>query len=262
MNFVHLNALTEITINLHEDRSDTLSGLCRSMISNETEFSVNFIGFGGRTIVSVEFDKIDHILSVKKTWSFFSDKIKILLEDNGHVFFLNTDNLFCVTNSKNQTQIRVLSDIPFNQAIIQARIDTNHHLFFGHFNELLIIYEIRDAQIVDLWEIETGPTLFPISVRGKYVVLKCRDNILAINVNDWIGNTCDILRINPEYITVDIIDRNTFLAYYSMNFEGRVITFETSGSNIIDQLSFFDSSLTQSTVEFGRYLCISGKTLI
>lgn len=226
---------------------------------------MNFIGFGNRNISSFGIDKGNHQLSVQKTWSFFSDKIKILFESNDNVFLLNSEKHFCVTNSKNQSVVRVLSDILFDQAVMISDFKSSSIYLIGRSESDLIILKISNNEVIDKRYIDCDPIESSINIRGKFCIVNTRDHILIVGICKSEELTYEIFKIKKNFNTVEVLERDEdnsslkIMGYSYDDSEGRICTFSTADETVQRCIHFKDSSLTQSKIEFGQYLCFSGK---
>ena len=241
-----------------------LIGIRHSLISFESDSNLSFIGFGNRNISAFGIDKSSHQLSVQKIWSFFSDKIKILFESNDDVYLLNSEKHFCVTNSKNQSIVRVLSDLLLDQAVIISDVKSSSLFLLGQCGSNLIMLEISNNEIIEQRRIISGVIESPIYIRGKFCFINTRDHILIARFRKSGELPYEIFKIKREFNTVDVLDRDEdcaslrILGYRNDESDGQICTFSTSDESIQRCISFKDSSFNQSKIEFGRYLCFSG----
>lgn len=239
-------------------------GTRHSIISADSDSSLNLIGFGNRNISSIFIDKNKHQLYIQKTWSFFSDKIKILYESDDIVYFINSEKHICIANSKNQSNVKVPSDLLLDQAVMFSSIKSNHLYLIAECESDLVIFKISNNQIVDQRRITCGPIEAPICLRGNFCIVSTRDRILVICFNDYGETPYEIFNIKTEFKAIDVLGRNEdndslkLLGYRGSESEGQICIFKTSDNSIQQSISFRDSSFTQSKIEFGRFLCFSG----
>lgn len=235
-----------------------------STISNESTSNLSLIGRGKRNVSSFTIDKNSHQLLVQKTWSFFSDKIKILYEFDDNVFLLNSENILCVTNSKNQSVISPLSDLFLNQAVMYSEIGSNYLYLITECQSDLMIFEIYNNEIVEQHRIDCAPVEAPIRLRGNFCIVNTHEQTVLVRFSGSKESPYEIFKITPEFKNVDILDFSekngalTILGYKIEESEGQICTFDTLEHSIQRRISFKDSSLAQSNIEFGRYLCFSG----
>lgn len=239
-------------------------GIRHASILNETISNLTLIGRGKRNVSSFSIDKNTHQLSVQKTWSFFSDKIKILYESDDNVFLLNSENILCVTNSKNQSVIKVLSDLFLDQAVMYSDIGSNSLYLVADCQSTLKIFKISNNEIVEQHRISCAPVEAPIRLRGNFCVINTREQMVLVRFSGLSESPYEIFKIMPQFDSVDILNRNeengslTILGYKLAESEGQICTFDTLECSIQRSISFKDAFLAQSKIEFGRYLCFSG----
>lgn len=201
---------------------------------------------------------------VQKTWSFFSDKIKILYELDDNVFLLNAENILCVTNSKNQSVVKALSDLFLDQAVMYSDIGSNSLYLIAECQYSPIIFKISNNEIVEQNRIDCAPVEAPIRLRGNVCIINTRDQMVLVRFSGSNESPYEIFKITREFDNVDILDQSEetgalkILGYKIEQSEGQICTFDTAEYSIQQIISFKDPSLAQSNIEFGRYLCFSG----
>lgn len=226
---------------------------------------MNLIGLGSRNISSFCIDKDNYELTVQKTWSFFSDKIKILFESGDNVFFLNSEKFLCLTNSKNQSIVRVISDLLLEQAVMFSDVRSNCLYLIAECESALVILKILNNEIIEQKTFACDAIESPICLRGNFCFIKTHHQILVLHFNNMSESFCETFKIKSEFNSIDILGRDDengsfcILGYNFSESEGKICTINTSECTIQRTISFKDSSLVQSKIEFGRYLCFSGK---
>lgn len=262
VDFTHIDELCVEEIILQSSYND-LIGIRYSLVSFESNSNLNFIGFGNRNISAFGIDKHSHQLSVEKTWSFFSDKIKILFELGDNVYLLNSEKYFCVTNSKNQSVVRVLSNLLFDQAVMISDTKSNSIYLLGQCESNLIVLEVSNNKVIDERHINCGPIQSPINIRGKFCIFSTYEHTLILSLSKSGVSPYEIFKIKEKFGTVDVLDRDDdnsalrVVGYRIHESDGQICIFNTSDETIQKCIPFKDSSLNQSKVEFGRYLCFS-----
>ena len=203
-----------------------------------------------------------------KTWSFFSDKIKILFEKDNNVFLLNSERKFCITNSRNQAMVRVLSDRTFDQAVIFSEPDSESLFLIAYCNDVLAIFELRSTEIANTWEIENGPILSQICIRGSIFTVKIVDQTLVLKFKPSGDRPYEIFKIKTDCIALDVLsfDRNdncdqmNLLGYKISEADLCISTINTLSESNHKLFSLNDPSIQKSVLEFGKFLCFSGKS--
>lgn len=245
------------------------SGYNRIIIPYESESTLNAIGFCNRNVSSVEFDKLSCEFSIKKTWPFFSDKIKILYEKGTDVFFLNSEKMLCVTNSRNQAMLRVLSSDTFNQAIIFAESQSSSLFLLVECKKYMKILELSNIEVLNVWSIDSHPISSDICVRGKFFIVKTIDQTLVLQFNGASKLPFDMCTIKSEHDDIDILNREQDghidqlnLIGYKLSESGiKISSFYSTDYLIRNVILFNDPTLSKSKLEFGKCLCISGNII-
>lgn len=241
-----------------------LVGIRHLLISFESDSNLNFIGLGNRIISAFGIDKNSHQLFVQKTWSFFSEKIKILFESNDYVYLLNSENHFCVTNSKNQSIFRVLSDLLLDQAVMITDVKSKSLFLLGQCGSNLVMFEISNNEVIEQRFIACCTIESPICIRGFFCVVNTCDHILIVGFRKSGELPYEIFKIKREFNTIDVLNRDEdspslrIVGYRNNESDGQICTFSTADESIQRCISFKDSSFNQSKIEFGKYLCFSG----
>lgn len=267
--FIHFEQLFRNKIKLVSDNSP-LNNFSVSKISSESENFLKFISFSSRSIAAFYLDKSIPNLSIKKTWSFFSEKIKIIFEDNEIVYFLNSDNYLCVTNSKNQSQVQIVSEIEYNQAVMisKARSSESWYVFATSNGDFLLV-EVGISKVYNIWKIPDWNDVDIVSIRGSYVFFKSKNTSAVASICENNKSPVSIETIDSSFLTIDYlkdIGREnrlsiTFLGYSTESLEdGCIFTVsELFKSTVLTSYSVKESSLALSETEFGRYMCLSSK---
>lgn len=263
--FIRLNEVCTKLMNI-ENICDAFTGYNRFIISIESESNLSIIGLGKRKVSSIEIDKYNNRLSINKTWPFFSDKIKILFEKDGNVFLLNSEKYFCVTNSRNQAMIRVLSDQIFNQAIMFSNFHSDSIFLLGECNALLLVFELYNTEIINRWDIGTSPITSQISLRGNFFVVKSLEHILILQFKFSDSLPYKLIKFKSEYAAIDVLGNYEVDDCCSLNILGysvhethcTVSISNTSDPDFRNSIEFGDASIYNSKLEFGKFLCLSG----
>lgn len=250
-------------VNLLEE----LSEYRKMIVISESDSKLNIIGFGNRNVSSIELNKMENRLLIKKIWPFFSDKIKFLFEQDTNVFFLNSENKFCITNSRNQAMIQILSEKILDQAIMYYESQSNKLFLIAECEKILNIFEISDSKIVNNWELNNENIVSKIRLRGNIFSVSTTNHILIIYLKSSNITPFNIIKIKPGYISVDVLSHSldsdydclNLLGYKFSESGGHILSFNTCQDNsVIELLSFSEPSIAKSKFEFGKMLCFSG----
>lgn len=265
--FLHFKDICRQKLKLSKNGLEIISGLNHSVVSSESETLLHLIGFGNRNISVFEFDKISHDLSIQKALSFFSDKIKILFEDDGQVFLLNSEKKLCVTNSKNQSLINVISESSLEQALFFSDSKFSSQFIIAECNSELIILKLSNNKLEKIWTLDCGTVSSQICLRGSYFSVRCSSHAIIIKITGFEDIPFEIFKFNLKYISLDVLQHNlddrslTLLGYSYLESEGKISTFKTNECSVLDVIEFKEPALINSKLEFGRYLCFAGNQI-
>lgn len=224
------------------------------------------MSLGHRNVSSIEFDKSSQKFAIKKTWTFFSDKIKIISENDGDIMFLNSEKKLCITNLNNQSLVKILSDKIFDQAIMVSESVLGIKSIAIECDKKLLIIQTSGTEIIQTYEVESDPILVPFSLRGKYLVVYTVNQPLILYFNDTQGAPpFEIFNLNlGNDLILDVLSHEeggslNLLTFSYSEPEGRIQLINTANVSKQSDISFSENYLSQSKMEFGRYLCFSGK---
>lgn len=247
---------------------EIISGHNHSVVLSETESLLNLIGLGNRNISVFEFDKHSCELSIQKALSFFSDKIKILFEDDGQVYLLNSEKKLCITNSTNQSIMKVISDSLLEQAVYFCEHNYGSQFLVAESNSELIILKISNNALEKKWNLDCGLISSPIRLRGQYFSVRCASQVIMIKITGFGETPFEIYKIDPKYTSLDVLHYDSedsslkILGYSYLDSKGIISSFKTSENSVRDVVEFKDATLLNSKLEFGRYLCFSGNSSV
>lgn len=268
--FIHFDQLFRNITNIANGFS-VLSGFAMSKVFADSENYLKFVSFGSRNIAAFDLDKSQQKLHIRKTWSFFSEKIKIIFESNDFVFFLNADSFLCVTNSKNQSQVQILSEIEYSQAIMLTKTHSSNSWYvFAVNNGILVLIEVGVSEVIMKWEIEKFTDVEIVSIRGKFIYFKSNGNNAVAFINESTNPPFLIQLFDSTYLTVDLMDSSEDMDILSIKSLGYSIgdskhgfkVSELGEEGVLYTYNVNDSSLALAETDFGRYLCFSGKKLM
>lgn len=265
-NFVQFDKLSSNTICLPKERFEPISGNKRCIVTNESDSAIDLVSFGTRNVSSLEFDKASQSFLIKKTWTFFSDKIKIISENNGDVFFLNSDKMLCVTNLNNQSFVKVISEKTFDQAILVTEYESGIKFIAAECGKKLIIVQISKTELIHTWEIESDPIVSQFSLRGSYlIVYTAYQSLIFYFTNAVEGIPFKMVKVNFENLSaLEVLSRGgdeslLLLTYNYSAPEGKICMINSAELTDHSIAVFADNTISQSKTQYGRLLCLSGK---
>lgn len=254
-------------ISINRENLNCFSGINRCIISSETDSALKLVCLGDRNVRALEFDKISNIFSVKKTWSFFSDKIKIIYESDGHIIFLNSDKKLCISNLTNQSSINIFSENIYDQAIFVLEDENQYKFVAVEKDKIPVIIQLSRTAIINTWEIGKFPILSSFDLRGNYLIFNTKDAYIIL---DFSVKTMDqpffIFKfVSQNSSTLEVISSEDgmlkLLQYRFVDSEGEIRLANTADESSLKLASFTENSLLQNIIKFGRFLCFSGKKL-
>ena len=264
-NFVHFDKLSSNTICIAKENLDLISSNKRCIISKESDIVLNLLSLGNRNVSSLEFDKNSKKFALKKSWTFFSDKIKIIFENNGDVFFLNSDQKLCVTNLNNQSLVNILSEMIFDQAVMFGEDKSGIKFIAAERDKKLIVLQLSKTEIIHSWEIESDSIVSNLNLRGQYLFAYTTNQSLIIYLTGkGEDKPFEMVKVNSEnFSSSDVLSREDesliLLTYNYSDPEGKICLINTAEKACSDVTSFTENLLSRSKTEYGRFLCFSGK---
>lgn len=242
-----------------------ISNCERTSIIDDSDAELKFIGFGNRNVAVIDLNKSSNDIFVSKTWSFNSDMIKIIYEDDGNVLFLNCENFLCIMNSKYQSQVSILCKKSYIQAAMLVKNESGSWYIFTECNKTTELIEINNCKITNRWELTYDAKVLSISVRGFCLNFKTSNGIFYLRIKNSENLPFELIKCkSDEFEAIDILDdpkddseSHNFIGYMR-SISGNEISFnETYGNSILNIFSLKDTSLNQCKLDFGRYICFS-----
>lgn len=255
-------------IKIPSDNIINIPNFARAKVILDSEFMLKFIRFGIRDVSVIDLNKTLNEFYVRKTWSFYSEMIKIIYEDKGSVLFLNSENFLCIMNSKHQSQVRILCKNNYAQAVMFVKNESDSWYIFADCNNNAELIEISSCGIINRWKINDSNVLM-ISIRGFFLNFKTSTGLFSLRIKNFKSTPFELIKYKfDDFEAMDILgceedpESQNFLGYKYLSIEGKVLITEHNGSSILNTISIKDTSLMNSKLEFGRYICFSSMRLL
>lgn len=246
------------------DNLKVISNCERTYIIIDSDAALKFIGFGNRNVAVIDLNKSSNEIFVSKTWSFNSDMIKIIYEDDGNVLFLNCENFLCIMNSKYQSQVSILCKKSYIQAVMLVKNESGSWYIFTECNKTTELIEINNWKITNRWELTYDVKILTVSVRGFFLNFKTSNGIFCLRIKNSESLPFELIKCKSnDFEAIDVLDpkddseSHNFIGYMKSMSENEISFNETYGNSILNIFSLKDASLNQCKLEFGRYICFS-----